>query len=484
MADALARFEPVIGLEVHAQLLTRSKIFSAASAAFDLEHPNRRIDPYSIGLPGTLPVLNRAVVEMAIRAGIALGCAIRAESIFARKHYFYPDLPKGYQISQYERPLCEHGALEIATDDGRAKRVQIVRIHLEEDAGKNVHVEGQAYTLVDFNRAGVPLIEIVSAPDLSSAGEASRYLKALRAILMTLEVSDGNMQEGSFRADINVSLRPRGETQLGTRCEVKNVNSFRFVEQAIEHEIIRQARVLSEGGAVVQETRLFDSQKKSTRSLRSKEEAHDYRYFPDPDLPPLQIDPSWVEAARAALPELPAAKIARWLAAGVPDDAARTFADERDVAAFFDRATRGHPEGAAGIAHLIRGEILRELKDEPQGIKNTALRPEDVAELVKLKESGRISSTQQKKLLGELWRGGGPLEALVRSEGEQVSDLALLDPIIEKILADNAGEVAKFRQGKAQVLGFFVGQVMKQSGGKANPQLVKLRIEAKLKGGS
>jgi aspartyl-tRNA(Asn)/glutamyl-tRNA(Gln) amidotransferase subunit B len=474
ISDALAMFEAVIGLEVHAQLKTRSKIFSGASADFDLEHPNLHVDPYTIGLPGVLPVLNRAVVEMAIRAGLALGCELRRDSVFARKHYFYPDLPKGYQISQYDRPLCEHGHLDVTAEGGGVRRVGIIRIHLEEDAGKNSHVEGAPYTLVDFNRAGVPLIEIVSAPDLRSAAEASRYLKALRAILVTLDVCDGNMEEGSLRADINVSIRPRGSERLGTRCEVKNVNSFRFVEQAIEHEIVRQARILSEGGRVDQETRLFDSSKKVTRSMRSKEEAHDYRYFPDPDLPPLVVPESWVEDARRALPELPEKKISRWISMGVSEEAARTFAEEPSIAAFFDAAAEAYREGAAAVAHFVKGEVLRELKESPGEIE---LAPGDLAELVRLKETDKISSTQQKKMFLEMWRKGTALGELMKSEGEQVGDLEVLRPIVAKVLADNPAEAEKLKQGKTQVIGFLMGQVMKASGGKAKPAVVKALIE-------
>jgi aspartyl-tRNA(Asn)/glutamyl-tRNA(Gln) amidotransferase subunit B len=476
LAEALEIFEPVIGLEVHAQLKTASKIFSNAAASFDLEHPNTNIDAYSIGLPGVLPVLNRRVVEMAIRTGLALGCEIRRRSVFSRKHYFYPDLPKGYQISQYDLPICEHGHLEVGD-----KKIRIRRIHLEEDAGKNSHLEDAPLTLLDFNRAGVPLIEIVSDPDLGSAAEAGQYLRALRAILMTLGVCDGNMQEGSFRADINVSLRPRGTTPLGTRVEVKNVNSFRFVEQAIEVEIVRQARAIAEGTAIVQETRLYDSQKKATRSMRSKEEAHDYRYFPDPDLPPLLIEEPMIAAERASLPELPAAKRARWLGLGLSAEVAGTFAEERDLGAYFDAAAQKRPELAVPIANFIKGEVLRELKEESAGIQASKLSPETLAELVALKESDKISSSQQKKLFAELWRSGASLESLASKEGEQVSDEAALAPLIDEVMTAHAGEVEKLKQGKTQIMSFLVGQVMKRSGGKAKPAAVKALFEARLK---
>jgi len=479
LEDALARWEPVIGLEVHAQLETDSKIFSEAPVGFDVDHPNTHVVAYCLGLPGTLPVLNRRAVELAVRAGVALGCTVAEKSVFSRKHYFYPDLPKGYQISQYDQPVCLGGGLEITGDDGTARTIHLTRIHLEEDAGKNLHVEGAPYTLVDYNRAGVPLAEIVSEPELRSAGESARYLRALRAILVALDVCDGNMEQGSLRADVNISLRKRGTTPFGARVEIKNVNSFRFVEQAIEHEIVRQARLLEGGERVPQETRLFDSTKKVTRSMRSKEEAPDYRYFPDPDLPPLVIPKEWISSARSLLPELPAAMIARWIAAGVPDESARTFAEEREVARWFELALAAHPSGAAGIAHLVKGEILRELKDDPAAI--TKLSPETVAELVRLKEKDAISSTQQKKLLGEIWKNGARLEDLMAAEGGQVDDRGALEALVDQVVAAHPSEAASARAGKTQVIGFFVGKVMKSSGGKAKPTLVKQIVEEKLK---
>ena len=479
--QVLARWEPVIGLEVHAQLSTATKIFSSAPATFDVEHPNTHVVPYCLGLPGTLPVLNRRAVELGIRAGVALGCSIRAVSEFSRKHYFYPDLPKGYQISQLDLPLCEHGALSITTDDGQPRIVHIDRIHLEEDAGKNLHVEGEAYTLVDYNRAGVPLAEIVSAPDLRSAGEAARYLKALRAILVAIDVCDGNMEQGSLRADINVSIRPRGATALGTRVEIKNVNSFRFVEQAIEHEVVRQAGLLEDGGKLVQETRLYDSARRVTRAMRSKEEAPDYRYFPDPDLPPLVVPEAWVTAAREALPELPAAQIARWMAAGVPEEAARTFAEERAVARYFDRALAARPASAAALANLVKTEILRELKDDPAALEAARLEPETLAELVALREQDKLSSSQQKRLLIELWRSGGSLAALLEAEGGQLDDTAALAALVDAVLEAHPKEVASVRAGKLQIVGFLMGKIMKQSGGKAKPELVRALLEEKLR---
>jgi aspartyl-tRNA(Asn)/glutamyl-tRNA(Gln) amidotransferase subunit B len=477
LQEALERFEPVIGLEVHAQLKTKTKIFCDAPNAYDPNHPNRFVTAYCFGLPGVLPVLNGPAVEMAICAGLALGCEIRRKSIFARKHYFYPDLPKGYQISQYEAPLCEHGHLDVL-----GRRVSIVRIHMEEDAGKNIHVEGAPYSLVDYNRAGVPLIEIVSGPDLRSSEEAGAYLRALRSILMTLDVCDGNMEEGSFRCDANVSIRPKGQEKLGTRCEIKNVNSFRYVEQAIEYEIVRHAKVLASGGKVEQETRLFDSQKKETRSMRSKEDAHDYRYFPDPDLPPLVVSDALVERIRASIPELPAKKRERYIdVLGIPEEHATAFAEEKDVADFFDRAVSAYPEGAIAIANVVKGEVLRELKDAPNALASAKMSPESLAELVRLQKNDRISSTQMKKMFVEMWEKGTTLDALVAKEGNQVGDVAVLEPIIDELIQKSPKEVQKLREGQEKLIGWFVGQVMKSTGGKAKPEVVRDLVLKKVK---
>jgi aspartyl-tRNA(Asn)/glutamyl-tRNA(Gln) amidotransferase subunit B len=479
LAEALERYQPVIGLEVHAQLKTKSKIFSEAANAYDPEHPNRYVNEYCVGLPGVLPVLNHAAVEMAIRAGLALGCEIREKSVWSRKQYFYPDLPKGYQISQYDQPLCEHGHLDVPSDGG-TRRVRIVRIHMEEDAGKSVHAEGAPYSLVDYNRAGVPLIEIVSGPDLRSAEEASAYLKELRSILMTLDVCDGNMEEGSFRCDANVSIHPRGTEKFGTRCEIKNINSFKFVEQAIEFEILRHARVLAGGGKIEQETRLFDSAKRETRSMRSKEEAHDYRYFPDPDLPPLIVAAEKIEEARRSLPELPAARRERYVKLGIPEEHARAFCEERAVADWFDAAVKTYPEGAVAIAHFVKGEVLRELKDAPDGITAAKMSPADLAELVRLKDADKISSTQQKKLFQEVWSKGTQLKELLEREGSQVDDLSVIEPIVDEVIAKSPKEAAKLREGQQNLMGYFVGQVMKATGGKAKPTLVRDLVTKKI----
>ncbi len=471
-ASLLEAFEPVIGLEVHAQLLTRTKLFSAVENRYDPERPNRHVSEYCFGLPGVLPVLNREVVALSIKAGLALDCRINLRSVWSRKQYFYPDLPKGYQISQYDRPLCSDGRLEIA-----GKTIRIVRIHMEEDAGKSTHAAGAPYSLVDFNRAGVPLIEIVSAPDLSSAEEASAYLKELRAILMTLGVCDGNMEEGSFRCDANVSLRPRGTEALGTRCEIKNVNSFRFVEQAIEYEAMRHAEILRNGGRVEQETRLFDSEKKETRSMRSKEEAHDYRYFPDPDLPELAIAPEWIEEIRASLPELPVAKRRRY--AAISSELPEILLERPELARFFDRALVHRPDASASLATFVTGTLLHELKHG--SLSEGRLTPETAAELAALRDQGRISSTQQKQLFERIWRDGTPLERLLEETGEQVSDHEALSPLIDDVLSRNQENVAKYRAGKTQVLNAVLGQVMKASKGKANPALVRSMLEERMK---
>lgn len=471
LAEALERYEAVIGLEVHAQLATKSKLFSDAPNRYDPDQPNRFTTAYCFGMPGMLPVVNEAAVDMAIQAGLALGCTINERSVWSRKQYFYPDLPKGYQISQYDEPICEHGGIEIPVDDG-TRRIRIERIHMEEDAGKSSHVSGAPYSLVDFNRAGVPLIEIVSAPDLRSSGEASAYLRTLRAILVTLGVCDGNMEQGSFRCDANVSIRPRGDEELGTRCELKNINSFRFIEQAIDYEIVRHARVVSGGGAIVQETRLYDSDKRETRSMRGKEDAHDYRYFPDPDLPPLIVEPARIERLREGLPELPAAKLARYTEAlGVPQEHAEAFVAEPAVATFFDAAAAHRPEVAAGIANLVKGEVLRLLKDDPDALASSKLAPEDLAELVALREKDTISSTQQKKIFTKLWEGGS-LKALLDAEGGQVDDPSVLRPMLADLFANNPAEVEKLKAGNKKVMSFFVGQVMRQTKGKAKPAVV------------
>jgi aspartyl-tRNA(Asn)/glutamyl-tRNA(Gln) amidotransferase subunit B len=478
LKDALAIYQPVIGLEVHAQLLVSSKLFTRAPADYDPNRPNHFTSEYCFGLPGVLPVLNKAAVELAMRAGLALGCTINERSTWSRKHYFYPDSPKGYQITQYDEPIAEHGKLMIKSDSGDEKKIRIHRIHMEEDAGKLMHVEGAPYSLVDFNRAGFALVEIVTDPDLRSAQEATAYLRELRSILMTLGVCDGNMEEGSFRCDANVSLMARGSDRFGTRCELKNINSFKFIEQAIEHEIVRHAKVLQGGGAIVQETRLYDSAKKETRSMRGKEDAHDYRYFPDPDLPPLSISKEWIAAVKTSLPELPPAKRRRYLEElKIPEEHAIAFSEDARVAEFFDAAVAAFPEGALPIAHLVKGDVLRELKDAPDRL--ASLSAAETAKLVRAKEEGKISSTQQKKLLAEIWNGAR-LEELLAKEGSQVDDAGVLEPMIAELVAKYPKEVARLKAGDEKVSGFFLGQIMKATGGKAKPQVVRELLMKKI----
>jgi len=481
LSEVLEHFEPVIGLEVHAQVKTNSKIFCSASTEFTPDAPNKNVQSYCIGLPGVLPVFNRRVIEMAIRAGLALDCKIRKTSIWSRKHYFYPDLPKGYQLTQYDKPICEDGHLEISVGEDKSKTIGITRIHMEEDAGKNTHVDGAPFTLVDYNRAGIPLLEIVSEPDIRSAQEAAAYLRSLRSILMTIGVCDGNMEEGSFRCDANVSIRPHGQEALGTRCEIKNINSFRFVQQAITYEIIRHAREISAGKKITQETRLFDSAKKETRSMRSKEDAHDYRYFPDPDLPPLIIPQEWIDKAQAELPELPQAKIERYSALGIVKEQAQTLAEECALARFYDQLLQHAQEHAVALANFVLGDVLRELKEAPESIDNIKFPPADLAKLIALKESDKISSTQQKKIFQKMWADGASVDELMKEEGEQVSDLAVLGPIIDEVLKSNPEQVELLKSGKEKIISYLIGQVMRATKGKAKPPLVQKIIQDKIR---
>lgn len=481
LEDALERYEPVIGLEVHAQLNTASKLFSGAPNRFDPERPNEAISAYCIGLPGMLPVLNREALEMAVRAGLALGCTVHERSVFARKQYFYPDLPKGYQISQYDQPICTGGGLEVAVEGETPRRIELTRIHMEEDAGKSTHVKGAPYSLVDFSRAGVPLIEIVSEPQLRSAAEASAYLKELRELLRFIGVCDGNMERGNFRCDANVSIRPRGQVELGDRVELKNINSFRFVEQAIDLEIVRHARILEAGEKVTQETRLFDPDRKETRSMRSKEEAADYRYFPDPDLPPLEVSDELRAQLKSELPELPAARRERWTRDwGLPEEHARAFSGERALADWFDAAVGDASELAPAIANVVKTEVLRELKDAPEAIAEAKLAPEDLRGLLKARAEGKISNSQVKKLFSKLWAGEGALGALLSAEGEQISDPSVIGALLDELFAAHPGEVEKLRGGNGKIAGFFVGQVMKRTKGKADPSAVNQILREKL----
>jgi len=475
-------FEAIIGLEIHAQLLTRTKIFCGCSTRFG-DPPNANICPVCLGLPGALPVLNRRAVDLAARAAVALGCRLHDGSIFARKNYFYPDLPKGYQISQYDRPLATEGAVGIETDQG-VRRLGIIRVHLEEDAGKSLHegfADSHDRTYLDYNRSGVPLIEIVTRPDLRSADEAARFFERLRSTLVWIGVNDGNMEEGSLRCDANVSVRRAGAEALGTKAEVKNLNSFRYLQKALEYEIARQVGIVEGGGRVAQETRLWDQAAGRTVSMRSKEEAHDYRYFPEPDLPPVSLTPARIAAIEAELPELPDARRARFMAtyALSPYDAAE-LTRSRETAEYFEAAARasGNPKAAA---NWIMGELSRKLKETGDALDRAGLTPERLAGLIALVDGGTLNSTTAKDVFEKMYGTTDPADEIVRREGlAQISDEgALLDPI-RRVLDEHADAVAQYRGGKKAAFGFLVGQVMRAMSGKASPQLVNELLRQEL----
>ncbi len=475
-------YEAVIGLEVHAQLLTASKIFCGCATAFGAP-ANTQTCPVCLGMPGSLPVLNRQAVEFALKMALATHCRIPAESVFARKNYFYPDLPKGYQISQYELPLAEHGFLEIRVN-GVLRRIGITRIHLEEDAGKLIHSELRPVSFVDFNRTGVPLIEIVSEPDLRAPEEAVEYLKALRNILLYLEICDGNMEEGSLRCDANISLRPLGASEFGTKTELKNMNSFRFVRMALEYEIKRQRALLSAGREILQETRLWDPSQGQTLSMRGKEEAHDYRYFPDPDLVPVRIDPEWLAALQQSLPELPAARQQRFQDQyGLPEYDAEVLTGEKALADYFEACVAEFPQPKK-VSNWIMAELLRELKKEEAGIAACRVSPGALGRLLALVEQGTLSGKLAKTVFEEMAATGKDPEAIVKEKGlVQISDAEALVPVAQEILAAHPKEVADYRAGKTKVLGFFVGQLMRRTKGQANPQLANEIFRRLLGGG-
>lgn len=473
-------YEVVIGLEVHAQLLTQSKMFCACGTRFGLP-ANTQTCPVCLGLPGSLPVINGTAVEMAIRTGLALNCTVQSNR-FARKNYFYPDLPKGYQISQYETPICEKGWIEIKAGSA-TKRIRINRAHLEEDAGKNVHDGGTDGSRIDLNRAGTPLLEIVTEPDMQSADEVVTYLKTLRDILVYLDVCDGNMEEGSLRCEPNLSLRPVGQQAFGIKVELKNINSFKFVKDAIEYEIKRQTKVLNEGGKIYQETRLWDVDKGQTAVMRSKEEAHDYRYFPDPDLVPLTIAPERLDQDRGSLPELPVARQQRFVSQyGLPEYDAGVLTSSRHLADYFETCVKLFNQPKT-VSNWVMGELLRELNHSGTPVEASPISPERFVSLLKVVDNGTISLKVARDLFPELYASGKSPEQLVQEKGlTQVSDEGALETIIDEVMAKSPAQLAQYRSGKDQVLGFFVGQVLKASGGKANPGKVNELLKRKLAG--
>jgi aspartyl-tRNA(Asn)/glutamyl-tRNA(Gln) amidotransferase subunit B len=476
-----AAYEAIIGLEVHAQLKTASKMFCACASNAAGAAPNTDICPVCTGHPGTLPVVNRAAVEMAIKVGLALGCAIQDRSVFARKNYFYPDLPKGYQISQYEFPLCLGGGLDITADAGR-KHISLIRIHLEEDAGKLLHDFGHpSKSHVDFNRCGVPLIEIVSGPDMRTPKEAGDYLRTLRNVLVYLDVCEGNLQEGNFRCDANISLRPVGQEAFGTRTEMKNLNSFKAVERALAFEIERQAQVLGQGGTVIQETRLWNDAAGKTESMRSKEEAHDYRYFPDPDLLPLIVGKEWIEELRKDLPELANEKRARFQSQyGLTEYEASVIAYDKFRAAFFEFTVKAGTDPKQA-ANWILGDLMYLLNERGLEFSDCPISPQHLSALIASKTEGAVSGSMAKDVLAEMFTTGKHPHEIIKEKGfVQVSDSGALEPIVDQIIADNPKQVAQYRAGKAALLAFFVGQAMKATKGQANPQMLNEILKKKL----
>jgi len=476
------QWETVIGLEIHAQLATQSKIFSGASVAYGAE-PNTQACAVDLGLPGTLPVLNEQAVRFAVKFGLAIGAEIAPYSVFARKNYFYPDLPKGYQTSQFDLPIVGLGEIDIIVD-GETRTIGVTRAHLEEDAGKSLHEDYQGMTGVDLNRAGTPLLEIVSEPDMRSAAEAVAYVKTLHSLVQYLGICDGNMQEGSFRCDVNISMRPMGQEEFGTRAEIKNLNSFRFIEKAIAHEIDRQVDLLESGQKIVQETRLYDSNKDETRSMRSKEEANDYRYFPDPDLLPVEITTELLDEMRSELPELPAAKKSRFQQQyKLSEYDASVLTVQRVQADYYEQAVSASNGEAKLVANWLMGELSAALNKESLDISKSPVSAERLGGLVSRIADQTISGKIAKKVFELMWSSDDSADEIIEREGlKQISDTGALEKMIDQLMADNTAQVEQFRAGKTKMLGFFVGQLMKQTQGKANPQELNKLLQEKLKG--
>ena len=475
------QWEVVIGLEIHAQLATRSKIFSGAATAYGAE-PNTQACLVDLGYPGVLPVLNEEVIRMACKFGLAVNATVARRSVFARKNYFYPDLPKGYQISQFELPIVEHGELYIKDADGNDKRIGITRAHLEEDAGKSIHEGLDGSSGIDLNRAGTPLLEIVSEPDLRSAKEAIAYMRKIHTIVRYLEISDGNMAEGSFRCDANISVRPRGQKELGTRAELKNLNSFRFVEKAINFEIERQIELIEDGGKVVQETRLYDSDRDETRTMRVKEEANDYRYFPDPDLLPIEIDEEYIEAVRRTLPELPDVKQQRFVkeySLKVSDAAILTV--NRALADYFEAAVAAGTARAQVVANWVIGDLAAALNKDGLEIVTSRIAAGDLSGLLDRIDDNTISGKIAKEVFDAMWTGEGTADEIIEARGlQQITDRSAIEAVVDKVIVANPSQVAEYQSGKDKLIGFFVGQVMQETGGKANPGQVNTILKEKL----
>lgn len=478
---ATVEFETVIGLEVHAQLLTNSKAFAPVSTEFG-QAPNTNITPLCLGHPGTLPVLNENLVNFIVKMGLATNCQIAPRSIFARKNYFYPDLPKGYQISQFDTPICRDGWVDIDLEDGSTKRIRIMRIHMEEDAGKSIHDQDPYNSLIDLNRAGTPLIEIVTQPDISNPQEAYAYLTKIKQIVQYLEICDGNMEEGSLRCDANVSIKPKGQVKLGTRTELKNMNSFRNVERALEYEIVRQEHLIRSGGKVIQQTLLWDANKLETRQMRSKEEAHDYRYFPEPDIPPVIVTDKMLDDLKSSLPELPAVRFERFKTSlKLSEFDAFTLTDSRYMADYFESCYK-IAGNAKAVANIMITEVRRVLNEQAIDIREFNISPERLARLIKLKDNDLISSSAMQTIFNTMLSDENDAETIAKEHNLlQVSDTGFLEPLVDEVLKANPDKVKAFIGGKEGLMGFFVGQIMRNSHGKANPQIVNQMVLERLK---